>query len=131
MLAGLARDLFEARLDVGFHEIRAETHEECWPLLANSFTVPNWEMSSRWTEYGRWLLTYDLVPTYQEYKQCLQVMADRTPGKGFVLKCPDHLSVLDSLLEVFPDACIVWTHRDPVGPTGIPRAIFLGGLGRL
>ncbi len=96
------------------HEIRAETHEECWPLLANSFTVPNWEMSSRWTEYGRWLLSYDLVPTYQEYKQCLQVMADRTPGTGFVLKCPDHLSTLDSLLEVFPDACIVWTHRDPV-----------------
>ncbi len=96
------------------HEIRAETFEECWPLLANSFTVPNWEMSSRWTNYGSWLLDHDMVPAYQEYKQCLQVMTQRVPGTNLVLKCPDHLATLDALLEVFPDACIVWTHRDPV-----------------
>jgi len=96
------------------HEIGAETYEECWPLLANSFSVPNWEMTQRLPEYGRWLREQDMVPVYREYKQCLQVMGDRTQGTRFVLKCPDHLSSLDALLEVFPDACIVWTHRDPV-----------------
>jgi hypothetical protein len=96
------------------HEIRAESLEECWPLLANSFTVMNWDMASRWTNYGEWLLGYDMVPAYQEYKQCLQVIAQRTPESGFVLKCPDHLWFVEALLEVFPDACIVWTHRDPV-----------------
>jgi len=96
------------------HEIRAESFEECWPLLGNSFTVPNWAMSSRWSGYGDWLLNYDLVPSYREYKQCLQVMAQRVPNLGFVLKCPDHLWHVDALLEVFPDACIIWTHRDPV-----------------
>ena len=28
------------------HEIRAETLEECWPLLANGFTVMAWDMGS-------------------------------------------------------------------------------------
>ena len=99
---------------VEVHETRAETYEECWPLLANSFSVPNWELTSRCTSYGPWLLEQDLVPAYREYKQCLQVITARTPGKRLVLKCPDHLAALDALLEVFPDACIVWTHRDPV-----------------
>ena len=34
------------------HEIRAETLEECWPLLANGFTVMAWDMGSGWRGYG-------------------------------------------------------------------------------
>jgi hypothetical protein len=96
------------------HEIRAESLEECWPMFANCFTVMNWDMASHWSTYGEWLLDYNMVPAYQEYKQCLQLLAQRKPESGFVLKCPDHLWFVDALLEVFPDACIVWTHRDPV-----------------
>ena len=100
------------------HEIRAHTLEECWPLLANAFTVMAWDMGSGWRTYGQWLLGHDMAESYREYKQCLQVMAQREPESGFVLKCPDHLWFIDSLLEVFPDACIVWTHRDPYDSIG-------------
>lgn len=96
------------------HEIRATTLEECWPLLANGFTVIAWDMGSGWRSYGKWLLNHDMVSSYREYKQCLQIMAQRQPESGFVLKCPDHLWFVDSLVDVFPDAAIVWTHRDPV-----------------
>jgi hypothetical protein len=96
------------------HEIRAHTLEECWPLLANGFTVMAWDMGSGWRSYGKWLLGHDMTASYREYKQCLQVMAQREPESSFVLKCPDHLWFVDSLLKVFPDACTVWTHRDPV-----------------
>ena len=96
------------------HEIRADTYEECWPLLANGFTVIAWDMGSGWRNYGEWLLNHDMVNSYREYKQCLQVMSQRRPESGYVLKCPDHLWFVDSLVDVFPDACIVWTHRDPV-----------------
>jgi len=96
------------------HEIRAESLEECWPLLANGFTVMAWDMASGWRNYGAWLLNHDMDKSYAEYRQCLQVMAQRQPESGFVLKCPDHMWFVDSLLENFPDACIVWTHRDPV-----------------
>ena len=100
------------------HEIRAETLEECWPLLAAGFTVMAWDMGSGWRSYGKWLLGHDMTASYREYKQCLQVMAQRDPGSDFVLKCPDHLWFVDSLLKVFPDACIVWTHRDPYDSIG-------------
>ncbi len=96
------------------HEIRAESLEECWPLLANGFTVMAWDMGSGWRNYGAWLLDHDMSKSYDEYRQCLQVMAQRQPESDFVLKCPDHMWFVDSLLETFPDACIVWTHRDPV-----------------
>ncbi|MEC8194637.1 MAG: sulfotransferase [Myxococcota bacterium] len=96
------------------HEIRAESLEECWPLLACGFTVIAWDMGSGWRSYGKWLLEHDMRSSYREYKQCLQVMTQREPGSGFVLKCPDHLWFVDSLVDVFPDAAVVWTHRDPV-----------------
>jgi len=96
------------------HEIRAESLEECWPLLANSFTVMAWDMGSGWRNYGEWLLKHNMDDSYAEYKKALQIMAQRVPGSEFVLKCPDHMWFVDSLLENFPDACIVWTHRDPV-----------------
>jgi len=42
----------------------------------------------------------------------LQHLQARNPG-AWVLKWPKHLFGLDALLEVYPDARIVWTHRDP------------------
>jgi len=33
---------------------------------------------------------------------------------GWALKAPSHLWALDALLDVYPDARIVWTHRDPL-----------------
>src|SRR5439155_26238009 len=36
------------------------------------------------------------------------------PGKRWLLKSPAHLWALDVLVEIFPDACIIQTHRDPI-----------------
>jgi hypothetical protein len=44
----------------------------------------------------------------------LQVILHQRPRQQVVLKCPDHLWFIDPLLKVFPDACIVQTHRDPL-----------------
>lgn len=95
------------------HEVRHDSLEECWSLFIPQFAVPNWDMTSRWPDYGEWLLNHDLRPAYEEYKKFLQIMVHRVPDKKLILKCPDHMWHLDALLDVFPDACIVWTHRDP------------------
>jgi hypothetical protein len=34
--------------------------------------------------------------------------------RPWLLKNPGHIKELDVLLEVFPDACVIQTHRDPV-----------------
>jgi hypothetical protein len=45
------------------------------------------------------------------------------------LKSPFHLSRLDALLDVFPDACVVHTHRDPA--RAVPSTIDLFEQGRV
>jgi len=96
------------------HEISADTFEECWPLFVPTFCVLNFDLQSAMTGYGDWLLTADMKRPYREYRSQLQILAHRAPPARYVLKCPEHLWFLDALMEVFPDACIVWTHRDPL-----------------
>jgi len=64
-------------------------------------------------DYITWLLHQDLTPAYRYYRQQLQVLQWRWPGDHWVLKSPHHLFFLDVLLTVFPDVCVVQTHRDP------------------
>ena len=42
----------------------------------------------------------------------------RSPGKRWVLKSPPHLLSLDALVNVFPDAKLVMTHRHPRSSVG-------------
>ena len=96
------------------HEIRATTAEECWPLFFNAFSAMNYDLTASLRGFGAWLMAQDMTGAYADYRTQLQIMAQRQPGTDFVLKCPEHLWFLDALLAVFPDACIVWTHRDPL-----------------
>lgn len=96
------------------HEVGVDTAEECWPLFQTRASALNNDLMSGFTGYGDWLLEQDMVPAYREYRLQLQVLAHGQRDSRFVLKCPEHLWFLDALLEVFPDARIVWTHRDPV-----------------
>ncbi|MCB9680761.1 MAG: sulfotransferase [Alphaproteobacteria bacterium] len=96
------------------HHIQPNTYEECWYVFVNTFRVLNWDLQTGFRDYGHWLLhEADMVQAYQEYKTYLQVLQEQDPRQHMVLKCPEHLWFVDSLLEVFPDACIIWTHRDP------------------
>jgi hypothetical protein len=96
------------------HAIRATTHEECWPLFTTTFAVLNYDLSSGFSEFGDWLVHQDMRGPYAEYKRMLQILVHQQPDRNLVLKCPEHLWFVDSILDVFPDARIIWTHRDPV-----------------
>lgn len=60
----------------------------------------------------------DMIGVYRFHKYVLQILQSRYPeklegeDKQWVLKTPAHLPFLDALLQIYPDACIVWTHRD-------------------
>lgn len=67
--------------------------------------------------YSRWVESQDHVPVYRDLRAMLQYLQWQSPerqGKRWVLKSPHHLGYLEALLEVFPDAIIVQTHRDPL-----------------
>jgi hypothetical protein len=106
---------YQAAPEMGaVHFVDVDTLEECWPLFANSFAVMNWELQSGLEQYGDWLMSdWDMRQPYAEYARYLKVLLDRNPADQLVLKCPEHLWFVDALLDTFPDACVVWTHRDP------------------
>ncbi len=117
------------------HEIGSESYEECWYLFMNSFSVLNWDLQTGLQDYGRYLLDRDMTGAYEEYRTWLQVLLQNDPAEHLLLKCPEHLWFLDALLEVFPDACIVWTHRDPVvsiasycSMMSLPRRMLFGSF---
>lgn len=58
--------------------------------------------------------TYHPASDFHLLKQSLQVLAADQPPQRWMLKHPGNLFYLKAILETFPDAIIVWTHRDPV-----------------
>ena len=100
------------------HPIDALAPEEDVLLLDLAFrsTVP--ESTLRVPTYASWLEEQDQRPAYRYMKRVLQALWWQRSAEGesarWVLKTPHHLEWLDALLEVFPDATIVWTHRDPL-----------------
>jgi hypothetical protein len=95
------------------HDVRWDSYEECWYLFCYSFAVLNWDIMTGLNSYGEWLLSSDMRGPYEEYKTWLKVLLHQRPVDNLLLKCPEHLWFMDALLDTFPDACIVWTHRDP------------------
>jgi hypothetical protein len=94
------------------HSFDAHMPEECVVLLRKIFTCPTYSIEAHVPSYHAWIQQADFVPVYQEYKKMLQLLMWKFPGKHVVLKSPLHLYFIDALLEVFPDACIIQTHRD-------------------
>jgi hypothetical protein len=64
--------------------------------------------------YGAWFQKQDLRPMYEYYRDLLKLLDWQRPGQRWLLKSPAHLWALDVLVEMFPDVCIIWTHRNPM-----------------
>ena len=97
------------------HTSNASSPEECGLLLRHHIPAPNGhEVLANAISYKNWAYQQDMTPTYRYYRQQLQLLQWRSPGTPWILKAPGHLSVLDALLKVFPDACLIQTHRDPL-----------------
>jgi hypothetical protein len=66
---------------------------------------------ARWRDH---YLALDQRPHYAYMKRVLQALTWLRGPSRWVLKSPQHLEQLPALLDVFPDATVVITHRDPV-----------------
>lgn len=64
--------------------------------------------------YQDWIQSDDQALAYAFHHRLLQHLQARRPGDRWVLKAPGHLFALQALLERYPDAKIVQTHRDPL-----------------
>lgn len=95
------------------HFNAADLPDECGHLLAQTFTDEYWQICSRVPLYNEWYENCDMVPTYKQHKKLLQLIGSNEPAKPWTIKYPVHLKHLKSFLKIYPDARVIWTHRDP------------------
>ncbi len=95
------------------HETRLELPEECTKLLMNDLMSPSFAHTARVPSYVAWYLEQDLSPTYALHRAQVQLLTWRFRRPRVVMKSPVHLFALDALRAAYPDACLVWLHRDP------------------
>jgi hypothetical protein len=109
------------------HPMSATRPEQCNLLNDWSFINQAWTASFYIPTYLDWLLDADFRPAYEAHRRTLQHLQWRVPGR-WVLKYPKHLLSMPALVETYPDAQFVWTHRDPA--VVIPSVLSLTGFMR-
>ena len=97
------------------HPFGATIAQECVSLFMYDVRTLALETQAHVPSYARWLEHADMAPAYAQHRLALQTLQSRQPTERWILKTPNHLWHLDALLEAYPDARIIWTHRDP-GP---------------
>ena len=95
------------------HPLGSHLPQECLALQAPEFLSYEYPTTFPVPGYWAWLREQDMRPAYAFEKEFLQHLQSGYAGERWILKTPGHLMWLDALLEVFPDALLVHTHRNP------------------
>lgn len=91
---------------------------ECQFAMSPSFCAQVYDSQYHVPDYHNWFLyEADYRPAFRYQKRLLQLLQAENPGH-WTLKNPWHPLYLDALNEVYPDAQLVMTHRDPVDVVG-------------
>jgi hypothetical protein len=85
---------------------------ECLQLLALDFRSATFNSIGDNRGYERWLEQCDMVPAYRYHQRVLKLLQWKFPPRPWRLKTPAHMHSIPALLEVYPGATFVMTHRD-------------------
>jgi sulfotransferase family protein len=96
------------------HPVGAQLPLECIAIMSASFRATRFQTTYNVPSYEAWLNGQDMRPAYAFHRRFLQHLQWRAPGARWVLKAPSHVFSFEALLETYPDARLVQTHRDPV-----------------
>lgn len=102
---------------MSIHPMSIDQSDEELIILGLLFSSTMIEGMYHVPSYARWLVEHSRKRCYPDLKEILQSLQwqdARRKGAKWVLKTPGHLMALDGVLETFPDAKIVMTHRDPL-----------------
>lgn len=117
-----AADLIAQMLSItpdllSIHPYQVDGADEEIMILDQFFVGTQPEAYAYIPSYSAWLDQADLTPAYRDLRAVLGFLQwqDRErSGRRWVLKTPGHLAALDVARAVFPEACFVMTHRDPL-----------------
>ncbi len=120
------------------HPLDADIPQECSEINAHVFRSLRFDTTHDVASYTAWLDRTGHLEAYRFHRRFLQHLQSQFgPGK-WVLKCPDHVFALGEIGTIYPDACFVFVHRDPLHIlasvarlTEILRAPFTRSIDRL
>jgi hypothetical protein len=95
------------------HEVGAELPQECMPILAHTLLSPQPGIVYNIPSYQAWVDQQSAAPSYKYHRHFLEHLQSHYMKDRWVLKSPVHLRTLDALLDEYPDARLIFTHRDP------------------
>jgi hypothetical protein len=85
---------------------------ECLLLMGLDFHSQLFQGMAILPSYSSYLLSCDMEPTYRYHKRVLKLLQWRCPPVRWSLKTPSHMTTIEGLDAVYPDARFVMTHRD-------------------
>jgi hypothetical protein len=97
------------------HKMDPHAHDEDLLIVEQSFVSTMPEAMMYVPSYGEYVLHADATWVYDELHEYLQILQWQTPGREtrrWVLKSPNHLLHVPVILDRFPTAVIIMTHRD-------------------
>ncbi len=116
--AGLAMMYEMFPLMASMHHQEATTATECQDLLGMNFRTMHFDGFGRVPSYLAWAVDCDMRGTYHYHRRVLQLLQWHCPPRLWHLKTPVHMFALNALLDAYPDAKFLWSHRDPAKVLG-------------
>ena len=98
----------------GLHHLSADAPQECTDITAQVFQSLRFENTHRIPSYQDWIDRHGHHAAFRFHRRFLQHLDAQTPGRRWVLKSPDHVFCLEAIRAAYPDAVIVFLHRDPL-----------------
>jgi len=102
----------------GLHPLHGSSTQECTDITAHCFRSLRFDTLHEIPSYRAWLDATGHVAAYRfhhRFLRHLQAQSAIPAGIGrWVLKSPDHVFALSAIREVYPDAHLVFVHRDPL-----------------
>jgi hypothetical protein len=95
----------------------ADSPQECSEITAHVFRSARFDTNCHIPAYRAWLDGDRAAhaPAYRFHKRFLRHLSKpEAAGRRWLLNCPEHVYALNALREAYPDARIVFVHRDPV-----------------
>jgi uncharacterized protein YneF (UPF0154 family) len=97
------------------HELRGYMPFEDSVIMSINFMAPTWmDTIGQVPSYDAYIFQQDTSPAFRYHQRVLKLLQWKNPRKRWVLKDPMHLDRMTDILKVYPDACFIWPHRDPV-----------------
>jgi hypothetical protein len=95
------------------HPVNGHSPQECTEVTAHLFQSLRFDSTHHIPTYRNWLHAQGHKAAYRFHRRFLQHLQYQSGRQRWVLKSPDHVFALDALKLAYPDARIVFLHRDP------------------